>query len=75
MAAGLLASGDQVDVAQQIWNAMHGAVGLELAGVTFSADPERTFASMLDAMLAGTGATLGSLASCAGPARARRMPA
>ena len=53
MTAGLLASGDEVDVAQQIWNAMHGAATLELAGVTFSAHPERTFASMLDALLAG----------------------
>jgi hypothetical protein len=32
---------------------MHGAVTLELAGVTFSAHPERTFESMLDALLAG----------------------
>jgi AcrR family transcriptional regulator len=53
MAAGLLRGGDEVDVAQQIWNALHGAVSLELAGVTFSAHPERTFASMLDALLAG----------------------
>ena len=53
MTAGLLADGDQVDVAQQLWNAMHGAVSLELAGVTFSAQPERTFVSMLDAMLSG----------------------
>lgn len=53
MAAGLLARGDEVDTAQQIWNAMHGAVSLELAGVTFSTNPERTFASMLDTMLAG----------------------
>jgi AcrR family transcriptional regulator len=53
MAAGLLAKGDEVDVAQQMWNAMHGAVTLELAGVTFSAHPERTFASMIDSLLAG----------------------
>ena len=53
MAAGLLATGDEVDVAQQVWNSMHGAVSLELAGVTFSSDPERTYASMLDAMLTG----------------------
>lgn len=53
MEAGLLAKGDEVDVAQQIWNSMHGAVGLELAGVTFSSDPEGTFGSMLDALLRG----------------------
>jgi AcrR family transcriptional regulator len=57
MAAGLLAKGDEVDVAQQIWNAMHGAVTLELAGVTFSAHPERTFASMIDSLLAGLAAS------------------
>jgi AcrR family transcriptional regulator len=53
MTAGLLAQGDEVDVAQQIWNSMHGAVTLELAGVTFSAHPERTYVSMLDALFAG----------------------
>ena len=53
MSAGLLAEGDDVDVAQQIWNGMHGAVGLELAGVTFSSDPERTYARMIDTLFAG----------------------
>jgi AcrR family transcriptional regulator len=53
MSAGLLAEGDEVDVAQQVWNGMHGAVSLELAGVTFSADPERTYARMIDTLLAG----------------------
>ncbi len=53
MAAGLLARSDDVDVAQQVWNAIHGGVSLELAGVTFSSDPERTFGAMLDAMLVG----------------------
>ena len=53
MSAGLLAKGDDVDVAQQIWNGMHGAVALELAGVTFSSDPERTYARMIDTLFAG----------------------
>ncbi len=53
MSAGLLAEGDDVDVAQQIWNGMHGAVALELAGVTFSSDPERTYARMIDTLFAG----------------------
>lgn len=52
-AAGLIDAGDPVDVAQQFWNAMHGAVGLEIAGVTFSSHPERTFASMIDTMIDG----------------------
>jgi AcrR family transcriptional regulator len=57
MAAGLLAQGSDVDVAQQIWNSIHGGVSLELAGVTFSEDSERTFADMLDALLRGLAGT------------------
>lgn len=52
-AAGLLQADDPVDVAQRLWSALHGGVSLEIAGVTFSTDPERTFAAMLDTMLAG----------------------
>ena len=51
--AGLIEADDPVDVAQQIWNALHGGVSLEIAGVTFSSDPERTFASMIDTLLVG----------------------
>ena len=57
MAAGLLAPGDDVDVAQQVWNALHGGVSLELVGVSFSSDPERTFAAMIDGLLRGLAAT------------------
>ena len=56
MDAGLLASGDSVDVAQQIWNGLHGAVMLELAGIGFTPDPERTFADMMDTLLRGLAA-------------------
>lgn len=52
-AAGLIDADDPVDVAQQLWNALHGGVSLEIAGVTFSSDPERTFGSMIDTILAG----------------------
>ena len=58
MAAGLLAPGDDVDVAQQVWNALHGGVSLELVGVSFSSDPERTFAAMIDGLLRGLAATV-----------------
>lgn len=51
--AGQLRADDAVDVAQQFWNALHGGVSLEIAGVSFSSDPERTFATMLDTMLDG----------------------
>lgn len=51
--AGLIRADDPVDVAQRMWNALHGGVSLEIAGVTFSNDPERTFAAMIDTMLSG----------------------
>jgi len=53
MAAGQLGAGDSVDAAQQVWSAMHGAVSLEIAGITFSNDPARTFDAMLDSLLRG----------------------
>lgn len=52
-AAGMIHAADAVDVAQQLWNAMHGGVTLEIVGVSFSHDPERTFAATLETMLAG----------------------
>jgi len=54
MDAGLLERRDEVEVAQQFWNGMHGGVLLELAGIAFAADPEQTFADMLDALLRGS---------------------
>jgi rhamnogalacturonyl hydrolase YesR len=56
MNAGLLERRDEVEVAQQFWNGMHGGVLLELAGIAFTADPEQTFADMLDALLRGSAA-------------------
>jgi AcrR family transcriptional regulator len=48
-----LGSGSDVEVAQQIWSALHGAVSLELSGMTFTEDPAHSYAQMLDALLAG----------------------
>ena len=53
MEAGLLAPGDSVDVAQQIWSGLHGGVSLELVGISFTPDAEATFNAMLDALLRG----------------------
>jgi AcrR family transcriptional regulator len=53
MSAGQLTQGDDVDIAQVLWNGLHGGVSLELAGITFSNDPEATFGRMVDVMLAG----------------------
>ncbi len=45
--------GTATDVAQQWWNAIHGAVSLELVGMPFVEDADATFVRMIDAMLAG----------------------
>ncbi len=53
MESGQLAAEDDVEIAQQIWAAIHGAVSLELAGISFTADAGQTFGGMLDALLGG----------------------
>lgn len=53
MEAGLIDRGDETEVAQQIWSALHGGVSLELIGVSFAADPKRNFAAMVDTLLRG----------------------
>ena len=53
MDSGELAPQNNVEVAQQIWSAMHGAVSLEIAGVHFAADRERNYTAMIDALLRG----------------------
>lgn len=45
--------GTDVDVAQQFWGVLHGAVGLELLGIGFAQDSGLTFDRTLDATLAG----------------------
>lgn len=57
MAAGLLVQRDDVEVAQQLWNGLHGGVSLELAGIAFTSDPEQTFADMIDSLIAGLSAS------------------
>ncbi len=48
-----LGVGTDVEIAQQIWSALHGAVSLELLGIGFVEDPQAGFEAMLDALLAG----------------------
>jgi AcrR family transcriptional regulator len=55
MNSGDLATGNSIEVAQQIWSAIHGAVSLEIAGVHFAQDREANYAAMLEAMFAGLG--------------------
>jgi AcrR family transcriptional regulator len=52
-AAGHIHAPDPREVAQQIWSAVHGAVALELNSLVLTADPEVTYAAMLETMLRG----------------------
>ncbi len=56
MNSGDLAAGNSVEVAQQLWSAMHGAVSLEIAGVHFAQDREANYAALLEAMFNGLSA-------------------
>ena len=56
MDTGELMSGDAVEVSQQMWSAIHGAVSLEIADVHFAKNREGSFAAMIDALLIGLGA-------------------
>ncbi len=64
--AGELASlqpsrGDQVEQAQLIWSAMHGAVSLEIANVHFAQDRAASYEALLVNLLVGMGASRESL--------------
>ena len=52
-AAGVIAAPDPVEVAQQIWSAVHGAVSLELRGLVQTPDPERTYRDFLMTIVRG----------------------
>ena len=52
-AAGVIAAPDPVEVAQQIWSAVHGAVALELKGLVLTPDPEYTYRAFLTTLIRG----------------------
>ena len=52
-AAGVIAAPDPVEVAQQIWSAVHGAVALELKGLVLTPDPEYTYRAFLATLVRG----------------------
>ena len=56
MDAGAVRPGDRTETAQQIFNALHGAVSLELNGIGFTADQARTFEGTVTAVLRGLSA-------------------
>ena len=53
MNSGDLFEGNNTEIAQLMWSAMHGAVSLEIAGVHFAADRAANYMAMIDAMLVG----------------------
>jgi AcrR family transcriptional regulator len=52
-AAGRIAADDPVDVAQQVWSAVHGAAALELKGLVLTPDAEATYRAAVETMLRG----------------------
>jgi AcrR family transcriptional regulator len=52
-AAGRIAAPDALEVAQQLWNAVHGAVALELKGLVRTPDPAATYEGSLLTLLRG----------------------
>ncbi|WP_019876784.1 TetR/AcrR family transcriptional regulator [Sporichthya polymorpha] len=53
MDGGVLARADITEVAQQIWDAVHGAVALELNSLVLTADPGATYERLLDTIVRG----------------------
>jgi AcrR family transcriptional regulator len=51
--AGVIAAPDPVEVAQQIWSAIHGAVALELKGLIQTQDPAVTYRTLLGTLFQG----------------------
>ena len=52
-AAGVIAAPDPVEVAQQIWSSLHGAVALELKGLVLTPDPQYTYQALLTTIVRG----------------------
>ena len=53
MDSGAAPPADAVDLAQQIWSTVHGAVSLELAGLIRTPDPTATYEHLLQLVLRG----------------------
>jgi AcrR family transcriptional regulator len=63
MAQGTVRPGDPVDLAQQIWSAVHGAVALELGEMVLTDDPQVTYEHLLELVLTGISAGISAGAS------------
>lgn len=53
MVGGILAAGDPEEIAQQIWSTVHGAVQLEIKGMLLVPDADRSYAALLQTLMAG----------------------
>lgn len=51
IAAGVMAPGSVLETAQLWWNAVHGAVSLELKGLLLIPDPEHSYRTMMSVLL------------------------
>ncbi len=52
-AAAAITAPEPTEVAQQLWNAVHGAVALELKGMTLTPDPAATYEAYLETLIRG----------------------
>jgi AcrR family transcriptional regulator len=52
-AAGAISAPEPTEVAQQLWNAVHGAVALELKGLILTPDPAATYEAAVDTIIRG----------------------
>jgi AcrR family transcriptional regulator len=50
---GMFVGRSYIDVAQQVWAAVHGYVGLEILGINFASDRDRIFYEFIDALIKG----------------------
>ncbi|MFM7509744.1 MAG: TetR/AcrR family transcriptional regulator [Actinomycetota bacterium] len=52
-AVGRFRQGQPSEIAQVVWSAVHGHVSLELRGMPFAADPDRSYETLLQMVVAG----------------------
>jgi AcrR family transcriptional regulator len=55
--SGAIIAPEPAEVAQQMWNAVHGAVALELKGLILTPDPAATYAAFLETVIRGLAAS------------------
>jgi AcrR family transcriptional regulator len=51
--AGMFSGRSHLDVAQQLWAAVHGFVALEILGINFASDRDRVFRDLIEALING----------------------